>query len=439
VVDKQMQTRNPGAFNKDMMSTTTTNIIGSDDCGTTSGIDLSTGSRDIEDRFVAKDVRIGDSVIATAGTPVTASLLKTLRERRIDALHVRSPLTCKLPKGTCVKCYGVNEEGNLPAIGDNVGAIDGQALTEPLTQMTMRTFHMGGLSGTRGAISGYAKIDKLFKMHRLRRDEAVLAQGKGSVESVNKTAGGTGFDLVIKYDKTEDGDSGKHFIPQHLWKPGRYKVGSKVERGDIMSKGIAHPDDLTKLKGMLPAQEYMVDQIVEAYGGQNVHLKRRTVENVIRSVGNTTKILDPGDSEFIFGDVAPYTVVQDYNERKLGKLPVGEAEGHRLQEKIPGVKKDSIVDDKVLAILNRLGKRKVEVGPKPIIHEPFMKGLNRIPVLRKDWMSQMGYRYIKDAIIEGATTGQESDLHDFAPVPAFAYGAEFGEAKGGRSKKEGVY
>jgi hypothetical protein len=159
----------------------------------------------------------------------------------------------------------------------------------------------------------------------------------------------------------------------------------------------------------------------------------------MRSVGNTTKIVDPGDSAFIHGDVAPYTVVEDFNRQSLGTKPLEESIGHALFEDVPGVKKGAVISERVQKVLERLGKDKVEVGPKPIVHKPFLKGVERIPMLRDDWMSQMGYRDIAKALVEGATKVKESDLHNFAPVPAFAYGAEFGDAPGGLSKTEGVY
>jgi hypothetical protein len=86
-----------------------------------------------------------------------------------------------------------------------------------------------------------------------------------------------------------------------------------------------------------------------------------------------------------------------------------------------------------------LGQTKVEVGHRPIVHAPFLKGVERIPILRSDWMSQMGYRDLAKAIVSGATQMKESDLHGYAPVPAFAYGAEFGDDPTGRSKTKGVY
>ncbi|TAL45595.1 MAG: hypothetical protein EPN91_01840, partial [Salinibacterium sp.] len=165
-VDKQLQTSKPGAFNKDIMATTITNVVSMADCGDRDGIDMpvdnSSSIAELTERFLARDVRVGSTVLAHAGDAITSSLLNTLRDRKVPDVHVRSPLSCKAPQGTCAKCYGLDEHGKLPEIGTNIGAIAGQSISEPLTQMTLRTIHSGGISGARGGLSGYAKIDKLL-------------------------------------------------------------------------------------------------------------------------------------------------------------------------------------------------------------------------------------------------------------------------------------
>ena len=438
VVDKQLQTSKPGAFNKDIMAAAVSNVIADGDCETTDGLMLKlkdskgrSRRQDTEDRFLAKDVRVGNTTIAEAGSPVTSSLLNTLQDRGIDEIECRSPLTCKLPKGTCARCYGLNEDGNLPAIGDNIGAISGQAMSEPLTQMTMRTFHMGGISGTRGIVTGYEKIDKMLKMHEIKRGKATLAQKGGKIDKVEAAPGGGGRNVFI--------DGKQHFVETGLTDPKLTRVGRKVRKGDIISKGLVQPQELVDLKGMLDAQNYVAGQVQEAYESQGVPLKRRATETIMRSIGNTTKILDPGESDFIYGDVAPWTVVNSFNDKSLGKVSLPRSVGHILREDVPGAKKGIVIDEKLRNVLERSGKSSVEVGPKPIIHKPFLSGIQRVPLLRQDWMSQMGYRELAKALIQGATKVQESDLHGYSPVPAFAYGAEFGDAPAGASKTKGVY
>lgn len=433
-VDKQLQTSKPGAFNKDIMATSITNLISSEDCGDKGGIDLDISNpgnaAEVTERYLARDVRVGNAVLAHAGQPISTTLINTLRDRKVNTLHVRSPLTCKAPKGTCAKCYGLNEHGKLPSIGTNVGAIAGQSLSEPLTQMTLRTIHSGGVSGARDGISGYDRVDRLLKMHSIKTGKAVLARHDGKIARIDQADGGKNVFL--------DSDASPHFVPNDVWEEGMIRVGGGVGKGDALSGGIIQPQELVDAKGMQAAQRYVADQIHDAYNKEKVPIKRKIVETVVRSVGNTTKILDPGDSPFLPGDVAPFTVVQDYNNKIVGDMPVDESLGHKLLEDIPGAAKGETIDERVRLLLQRMGKSKVTVGPKPIRDKPFLTGIQMIPSLRKDWLSQMGYQRLEEAIVGGVAEGRESDIHDFSPVPAFVYGAEFDEAVG-KAKKDGAY
>lgn len=435
VVDKQLQTSEPGAFNKDVLATAVTAVIGKNDCGTKKGIslDVTKNGRDIPGRYLAKDVMIKGKVIAPAGTLVTPSLFNTMRDSKVGQVEVRSPLTCSLPKGLCAKCYGLNENGVEAGIGDNVGANSGQAISEPLTQMVLRTFHMGGLAGSRGIFSDYEKVDKLLKMPKIKEGKAILAPISGRVEKIKQAPGKTGREVFI--GKRRD----PLFIPEELWDSSKVRVGSEIKKGDALSDGMIQPDELADLKGLLPAQLYVADELQKAYNNQGVSLLRRPIETVLRSAGNTTKVLDPGESDFLPGDVAPWTVVEDFNNKPVGKRPVAQSIGRTVQEDIPGVKRGTVIDEKVQGILKNLGKSEVEVGPAPIRHKPFLKGIQQIPALRKDWMAQLGYQRLSEAITHGAATAGETDIHDYSPIPAFAYGAEFGQAENGRSISEGVY
>lgn len=434
-MDKQLQTADPGAFTKDVMASASNVVIAKDDCGTRRGValDITDSGSDAVDRFLAADIKIGGTTIANAGAEVTPTMLNTLREQKIHSVKVRSPLTCALPKGVCAKCFGKGDGGELPSIGDNVGAESGQALSEPLTQMTLRTFHTGGLAGTRGIITGYEKIDKLLKMPQIKRGRATLARASGTVEDIRDAPGKTGKEVLLA------GQKEPHFIPKELWDSSKVRVGTKVKKGDILSLGLVQPNELADLKGMLPAQTYIVDQIHEAYKSQGVPLKRRPIETVLRSATNTTTVLDPGDSDFLHGDVAPWTVVEDFNNKTIGKKKLDDAVGHVLREEVPGAREGSVITEQIKKGLERLGRSEVTVGPKPVVHKPFLKGIERIPMLRDDWMSQLGYRELAKGIVGGAATAAETDIHDYAPIPAFAYGAEFGDAPSGKSKTEGVY
>lgn len=387
---------------------------------TKDGIDMEIDDTDAQDRILSEDIKVGSRTIARAGDVVTANLVGKARQNRIKKIRVRSPVTCKMPKGTCSKCYGLDIDGRLPAIGDNIGAIAGQSLTEPLTQMVLRSMHHGGVAGAQ-KLTGYEKIDKLVRMPKVIVGKATLAERDGKVTSIESAPAG-GKNVFI-------GDS-KHFVSPG--NPLKVRLGAKVKKGDPLSQGLIQPRELVQLKGMRSAQEYIVDELTNAYRETGVDLKKKNVEAVVRSLTDTTRVLDGGDSTHLYGDIIPFTAAEAFNQSAAGKVSIEEAMGKPLFKDHGPVKAGTKVGKRVAKILENLGHTEVSIGPDPIIHEPFVDGIKQLPMLNRDWMSQMGYHHLARGIKEGAGETWTSELHDYAPVPAFAYGAEFGEGKEGK-------
>jgi DNA-directed RNA polymerase subunit beta' len=420
VVDKQLQTSKPGEFNKDLMATVVKNQISSQDCMTSKGLDFSVEDIDAQDRVLVGDISVGSKVIAKSGDIVTPNLINKFRSAKVKKVKVRSPITCKMPAGTCAMCYGLNPDGDFASIGDNIGAISGQSMTEPLTQMVLRSMHTGGVAGAQ-QLTGYEKIDKLIRMPKVIVGKATLAEREGKISAIEDAPAG-GKNVFI-------GDQ-KHFIG--VGNPLKVRLGSKVRKGDPLSDGLVQPRELVDLKGMLPTQQYLVDEITGAYRGTGVPLRKKNVEAVIRSLTDTTQVMDGGDSPYLFGDIIPYTMAESFNESAHGKVSVQEAFGKPLHKDHGPVKKGTKVSKRVSKILENLGYNEVAIGPDPIMHKPFVDGVKQLPMLSKDWMSQMGYGRLVQGIKQGAGEAWSSDIHGFSPVPAFAYGAEFGQGKKGK-------
>ena len=420
VVDKQLQTSKPGEFNKDLMSTMVRNVISSEDCMTTKGLDFDIDNGDAQDRILADDIHVGSKVIAKKGDIVTANLVNKLRSNHVNKVKARSPITCTMPKGTCAKCYGLDTDGRLPGIGDNIGAVAGQSLTEPLTQMVLRSMHSGGVVGAQN-VTGYEKIDKLIRMPKVIAGKATLAGKDGKVTAIENAATG-GKNVFV-------GDT-KFFVGQG--NPLKVKIGSHVLKGDPLSEGLIQPRELVELKGMLPTQDYLVNEITGAYRDTGVNLKRKNVETVVRSLTDTTQVMDGGDSPYLFGDIIPFSMAESFNETAKGAVPLSDALGKSVFKDHGPVKKGTTISAKVSKILENLGYNQVTIGPDPITHKPFVDGVKQLPMLSKDWMSQMGYGHLVRGITQGASEAWSSDIHDFSPIPAFAFGAEFGDGKKGK-------
>jgi len=414
MTDRVLQTSAPGALNKEIMASTLDNIVTASDCGTERGIDLPTSSSDVYDRYLSK---------SQAGFPrntlVTPQLISALTKKGVKTIHVRSPLKCLATKGTCAHCYGIDEHGQLPPIGENIGAKSGQAISEPMTQMTMKTFHTGGVAGEAPVAKGFERIKQLLEMPKHTAGEATLSRIDGPVTKIAPVATG-GYEVHVGTEI--------HKVPPQ--RELKVKKGDHVLAGDVLSSGVIKPQELLKYKGMPAAQNYIVDELHKAYQGQDIPMQRKIFETVVRSVGNLTRVVHaPKHAEFNVGDIIPYTTAVHYNETRAEKLPASEATGYHLQFPVGNLPQFHVITDKDVSYLKGMGYNQIDVLKEPLKHAPILTGIDRLPINKKNWMAQLGYRYIKNTLTDGAAEAWKTKLQDTHPVPAFAYGATFGQKK----------
>lgn len=417
MMDRALQTSLPGAFSKDIMASTIDNVITKSDCGVQAGRKFAISDRDLIGRYLAKD----QSGISR-NTLIDASIVNNLKSKNLKAVEARSPLKCLVPKGTCAYCYGIDEHGSLPSIGDNVGAKAGQTISEPLIQLIMNSFHTGGTAGTGSDVGGYKRIEQLLHLPKVVAGSATLSSTSGKVARIQKGIAG-GFDVWVG-KKREHISQGRKL---------KVKLGDMVKKGDTLSDGVIKPQDLVKLKGMESAQNYVADELHNAYSSQGVRLDKKVFETVVRSAGNTTQVLNnPNDSDFVPGDIVPYTVAQHYNKNLDTTVKTDDALGMTLATRYgPFVKGHKIIE-KDVKMLKVLGHKEVKVSKEAILHAPTLRGVTTIPLLRKDWMAALGYRNLAKALTEGAGQGWKTDLEGHHPVPAFAFGKTFGQGKDGK-------
>jgi DNA-directed RNA polymerase subunit beta' len=251
---------------------------------------------------------------------------------------------------------------------------------------------------------------------------ATLAPKDGKITKISKGLAG-GFDVDV---------SG---VVVHISKGLNLKVkeGQKVEAGDPLSDGAIRPQDLVMHKGMHAAQEYIANELQGAYRGLGQNINRKTFETIVRSVGNTTKVLSSSpDHDHLNGDIIPYTVAVNHNQNLKAMLPLEAACGRRLGAAAGGFREGHILESKDLTILKSKGLKEVMIEKDAISHAPVLKGVSTLPLLRRDWMAALGYRYLAKNLVEGAGQAWTTDLADYHPIPAFAHGATFGQGKEGK-------
>jgi len=416
-MDRAIQTSLPGAFSKDIMASTVDNVISGVDCGTKDGIKLKVEDHDALDRYLA-----GDQAGCSHNTLITHQLLSKIKKAGAKEIKVRSPLTCHQSRGVCAHCHGLDEHGSNPELGENVGAKAGQTISEPLIQIVMNSRHTGGVAGTGADAGGYQRINQLLQLPKIVHGAAALAPHAGQITKIEKGLAG-GFNVFVGVDKA--------FVAQGLTL--KVKVGDKVQSGDPLSDGVIKPQELVKYKGMQPAQEYIVNELQSAYKNQGVGIQKRIFETIVRSLGNTTKVINnPKNSDYIPGDVVPYTVAEAHNRNLQINIPVDEADGYPLVQEGTGLKVGKVLVKQDLILLKSKGYKEIKVEKEALQHAPFLKGMSTLPLLKKDWMGALGYRYLAKSLIEGASQRWSTDVADYHPVPALAHGSTFGQGKEGK-------
>lgn len=377
LIEKVQSVSVPGALNKQIANTMIGYTVTSDDCGTTSGIALDTTDRDLVDRYTAKSIKIGKSTVP-ANTAITPNLMSKMKTFKVSKVLVRSPLKCEAKKGMCSKCYGVSDNGEPLAKGTNIGLIAGTSLGERGTQLSMKTFHTGGVAGSSGGVvGGIGRISQLLKMPKILPDAAALSPATGEVTSISESPVG-GFDLKI--------GGSELYVPS-----GRklnVAVGDRVKKGQKVSSGTINPHDLLDKTNIDTVRAYMASEIHKVYANEGI--KKRNVEVVTKAMTNLGVVDDPGDSNFIRGDMVPLTR---------------------------------------LASLNKSLKNPASVTP-------ILRGVETLPLDQTtDWIARLQYRRLKETYIRAANEGWKSDIHGTHPAPGIAFSAEFGK----KDKSEGPY
>lgn len=380
-IDRASATKDPGALTKDIMNTVIGHSITRQDCGTTEGAHLSVNDPDVADRFLAQPVKLKDGDLP-AGELLTSPILAKLRAEKVDHVVVRSPLHCHERKGICAMCYGMNENGKLYHPGVNVGVIAGHALGEPVTQLTMRTFHSGGaVSGAASRAyetSAFKRAEQLFKVPKTLKGAATVATTDGEITKVVRNVTLGGHDVYV-------GDK-KHYIPADRDVLATATARAIVRKGEALSSGPLNPHDiLATTKNMGAVRSYITDEILSIYPKG---VRRRNVETVVHAMTNVTHIDHaPGHPEYTRGQLVPLSKVDAAN------------------------------------------REAAKTGEPVIHHTPMLKSITEVPLsIQEDWMARANYRKLKQTYEEGAAQAWSSDIHE-STIAGLAHGAEFGLKK----------
>ena len=360
LTDTALRTADSGYLTRRLVDVSQDVIIREEDCGTTDGINVYELSEDgqiieefserIKGRYLAEplcDPKTGELLFDT-DTMLKSDDVKVLQAHGIASIKVRSVLTCRARRGVCSKCYGMNlANGERVGMGEAVGVIAAQSIGEPGTQLTMRTFHSGGVAG--GDITqGLPRVEELFEARKPKK-MAQLAEISGRV-SIEETKKGSMVNVNITAD---DGDVRTYSLPYSSL---LVKEGDYVEQGFQLVPGALYPQDVLRIRGISALHEYLVMEVLKPYRSQGVDINDKHIEVICRQMMRKVRVEDAGDSDLLSGSAISVITFNDAVEKVQARIDAGEVneEGEPLQlptctRMLLGITKASLATDSFLS------------------------------------------------------------------------------------------
>jgi DNA-directed RNA polymerase subunit beta' len=381
--DTALNTAKAGYLTRRLVDVAQDVVITEVDCGTKegrmvtkediSGITIPL-SKNIRGRVLAGDLKDKDgNVVYKKGFLISKEEAYNIEGAGFEQVFVRSPLTCRTVHGLCQMCYGLDLGRNhLVDLGEAVGIIAAQAIGEPGTQLTLRTFHAGGVAGT-DITTGLPRVEEIFE-RRIPKNPAVVSETDGEVVSITTK---DNKEKVIKVlSDLEDGKAGtKHEIeyPVAFHRIPIVKAGDQVKKGDLLTDGSADIAALFKFGNKELVEKYIIREINKVYELQSASISRKHTEIIIRQMFSRRKIKDAGETNFSIGDIVENTALIEENNR-IEELNGGDAEGKKAKA------------------------------------ETVVLGITEVSLRTKSWLSAASFQNTNRVLIENAVKGGVDSL-----------------------------
>ncbi len=277
-------------------------------------------------------------IIVEADSMITPDQADVIEKAGIEKVLIRTILTCRSRIGLCSKCYGANmASSRIVRVGESVGIIAAQSIGEPGTQLTMRTFHTGGIASNEDITQGLPRVEELFEA-RKPKGLAIISEFAGKI-TVNETK--KKREVIVT--SSETGEAKEYLIPYGS----RIKVfnGDYVEAGDELTEGSVYPHDILKIKGLRGVQDYMLQEVQRVYRLQGVDINDKHIEVIVRQMLKRVKIEENGDADLLPGSLIDWLEFEEVNQRIIeqGGEP---ATGTRV---LLGITKASLATDSFLS------------------------------------------------------------------------------------------
>ena len=358
LADTALRTADSGYLTRRLVDVSQDVIIRDDDCGCHDGIVVSRimdGNRVLEPleerltgRFVVDpvvDPKTGE-VLMEADRMMTSDDAKRIVDAGIESVKIRSLITCKSRHGVCRKCYGANLAFNEPVqVGEAVGIIAAQSIGEPGTQLTMRTFHTGGVAGGADITQGLPRVEELFEA-RKPKQLAILSEIEGDVrfEEIKKSR------HVIVYNK-DTAEEKKYLIPYGARLCENIVEGAHITKGTELTLGAVNPHDVLAILGEEAVYNYLIKEVQFAYRTQGVDINDKHIEVIVRQMLKKCTVDEAGDTDLVAGTMVDVSAVDEANDKIDARIKAGE-ENLKKATYIPilmGITKASLATDSFLS------------------------------------------------------------------------------------------
>ncbi|MCL2082281.1 MAG: DNA-directed RNA polymerase subunit beta' [Oscillospiraceae bacterium] len=332
LADTALRTADSGYLTRRLVDVSQDVIIRELDCGTTGGIEVSdigeSGqiieplSERLVGRFALEDVKDdqGKTVIYS-DTMLSEKDAGLVEEAGVKTVKIRSVLTCRSPHGVCAKCYGSNLATGEPVnVGESVGIIAAQSIGEPGTQLTMRTFHTGGIATSEDITQGLPRVEELFEARKPKRC-ATLSEIDGtiSIEEARK-----GAICVITVTNNETAEVKTYQIPASGML--RAKAGDRVSKGDMLTEGSLNPHDILAIKGESAVHNYLISEVQHVYRQQGVDINDKHIEVIARQMMRKIRVESSGNTGLLIGSIVDIFEFEKANQDIQNRIDAGEAD-----------------------------------------------------------------------------------------------------------------
>jgi len=393
MADTALRTATAGYLTRRLVDVSQDIIVREEDCGDTQGADIFRTDSErigqsfavrVEGRFIAEDVidPTTKKVIIKKGTLATKEDGIAAETAKVEKVRIRSVVTCKSKRGICQHCYGIDlGRSNLVAIGQAVGIVAAQAIGEPGTQLTMRTFHTGGVVGGSDITQGLPRVEEIFEC-RPPKGEAMISEVDGKIIEIVSESKKT---VTIKIEGT-DGEVTEYQVPS--------ESTLIVSKGQLIGKGTAFNEghiDLKKLyetMGQEAIQRYVIGEIQEIYAAQGEGINDKHVEVIIRQMLSRVKVVTAGDTDLLPGDIVEKDQFEESNNDAL-KAKEEIATGEQL---IMGITKVALSTESFLSAASFQETARVLINAAVTGKDDRLRGLKENVIIGRLIPAGTGYR-----------------------------------------------